>query len=126
MRRSWIQIDEDEREEARRSCGGAKNAGGVRARARVAPERREPIIPGHDAPAPALIEPGRSITDPDEAEAMGLTVEARRMRAARAQTLGCRSCGLVIEVDDEDRDCPLCHAEDGLDEIEVDDEEPGR
>lgn len=36
------------------------------------------IVPGDGIPA--ILEPGGPITDPDDAEALGLTVEARRMR----------------------------------------------
>lgn len=33
-----------------------------------------------DGTTPIMLSPGRPITDPDEAEALGLTADARRMR----------------------------------------------
>jgi hypothetical protein len=33
-----------------------------------------------DGSTPVMLSPGRLITDPDEAEALGLTADARRMR----------------------------------------------
>lgn len=35
---------------------------------------------------PVLLSPGRMITDPDEAEALGMTVTARRLRARSDRT----------------------------------------
>lgn len=40
---------------------------------------RGPSDPGDDS-IPFMLSPCRQVTDPDEAEALGLTVEARRMR----------------------------------------------
>jgi hypothetical protein len=39
-------------------------------------------VTGPDERIPVVLSPGRQITDPDEAEALGLTVDARRMREA--------------------------------------------
>jgi hypothetical protein len=38
--------------------------------------------PMTEGAVPVLLSPGRRITDPDEAEALGMTVGARRLRAA--------------------------------------------
>ena len=38
-----------------------------------------PYKPADDS-VPVMLSPGRLITDPDEAEALGLAVDARRMR----------------------------------------------
>lgn len=40
-----------------------------------------------DDRVPIVLSPGRQVTDPDEAEALGLTVEARRMREAQSRTI---------------------------------------
>ncbi|MGW9371214.1 hypothetical protein ACWGVR_14525 [Streptomyces xanthophaeus] len=36
---------------------------------------------------PVILSPGRLITDPDEAEALGMTATARRLRARRDRTV---------------------------------------
>ncbi|MFJ3839494.1 hypothetical protein ACIPY6_28860 [Streptomyces sp. NPDC090054] len=44
-----------------------------------------------DGRTPVMLNPGRTITDPDEAEALGLTVEARKLRYAlpdRSELIG--------------------------------------
>ncbi|MGY1439557.1 hypothetical protein [Streptomyces reniochalinae] len=42
--------------------------------------RRRPI----DDSVPAILSPGKQITDPDEAEALGMTAYVRRLRQGRA------------------------------------------
>ncbi|MGW6946211.1 hypothetical protein ACWGHD_04710 [Streptomyces xanthophaeus] len=41
-----------------------------------------PYAPQGDS-IPILLSPGRRITDPDEAEVLGMTADARRLREAR-------------------------------------------
>lgn len=48
---------------------------------------------------------GKEISDPDEAEALGLTVDARRLR--EAQEWMCPECNDIYGPDDEDKP-PLC------------------
>jgi hypothetical protein len=45
--------------------------------------RRGGHIPGDGRPEPVLIQPGERIETPERAEQVGLTVEAKRMRARR-------------------------------------------
>ena len=46
---------------------------------------------------PALLSPGRFITDPDEAEALGLNVDARWMRHDRGNREPCDCCNYQPE-----------------------------
>lgn len=62
-------------------------------------ERRDGrAMPMANDRVPVVLSPGRQVTDPDEAEALGLTVEARRMREARTRPSRMTAAAVLVVV----------------------------